>query len=279
MGKIKLKLVEVFYGYRCNLSCKGCSSGSDIIKNYDNDPTLESILCSIENLSNHVIPDNIDLIGGELLLYWDRIELITAKIRQHFPTTNIGMVTNGLQLDKFKDRLIDLCKRNHPCTVDITDHFTLFSSDVVAKKYHKKLNTFLKNTHRAQIVTQLTKPIEFKSCYYITEQGKLKPYATNDPIGSYTNGCAMPYCHTLVDSKLYKCSWFVVLPNILASKGQSNDIDWDRYLNYQPLDLVNPTDESLLAFSNTQDQAISLCDMCSNKSSDGIIKIKENVLS
>jgi hypothetical protein len=48
VNKIKLKLVEVFYGYQCNLSCQGCSSASDVVKTSEYDPSIESIFASIE---------------------------------------------------------------------------------------------------------------------------------------------------------------------------------------------------------------------------------------
>lgn len=252
-------------------------------------------------------------MGGELFLYWDKVEKIIIKIRQHFPNTKIGLATNGLLLPKYKDNVLTLCEKYHPCDIDITDHFTLFSKDVKAKKYHKKLDAFLSDFIPATVVkwdnpkeylekhkdcdiddwkrflikeqtyaaTASTIKVfnsqEFVPCYY-TEEGKIKPWATNDPAGSYANGCAMPYCHTLVDSKLYKCSWFVVLPQLLSAHNQLQDPDWQPYLNYQPVDLINPTQEQLTQFEKTSRCAVPLCDMCTNNPNNILKQTKENVL-
>jgi hypothetical protein len=88
----------------------------------------------------------------------------------------------------------------------------------------------------------------------------------------------MPNCHALVDSKLYKCSWFVSLPIILKLNNQLDDAEWKPYLEYVPLDLSNPTNSTLQEFSDTQLTSIPLCDMCSNNPNNSVIKIKEHVL-
>ena len=144
MEKIKLKFVEVFYGYRCNLSCQGCTSASDVVKTTDSDPSLESIFLSVEQLSNYVYPESVDLMGGELFLYWDKVVQIVPVIRKYFPTSRISLVTNGLLLPKYKEQLLELCETYHPCTIDITNHFTLFSKDVRTKKYQKKFTKIRK---------------------------------------------------------------------------------------------------------------------------------------
>jgi organic radical activating enzyme len=314
MEKIKLKFVEVFYGYRCNLSCQGCTSASDVVKTTDSDPSLESIFLSVEQLSNYVYPESVDLMGGELFLYWDKVVQIVPVIRKYFPTSRISLVTNGLLLPKYKEQLLELCETYHPCTIDITNHFTLFSKDVRTKKYQKKLDAFLstltkteeikwKNpiehlrTHKTpdienpkellvqkqiykddKIYVKLYNQQAFVSSYYKTEDGKIKPHATNDPDGSYANGCAMPYRYFLRDSKLYKCSWFSVLPEILKSYGQEDDPDWQKYLAYQPIDLNNPTVESLEEFDRTKRAGISLCDMCSNNPNNAVVHTRDQVL-
>lgn len=316
MQRIKLKTVEVIYGHRCNLSCRGCSSGSDFIKDTRYDPTLESIYKSIEDLSKYVDPESIDLIGGELFLYWDKVELIVKKIREYYPTTVICLLTNGLLIDKFKKQLVSLCETHHPCNVDITDHFTLFSSDVVAKKYHAKLDKFVENLaadkvssipltldvnwlknnknavtstnlhklsswaeiyHVKSNTVQVSRLADFKAGYFEVD-GQIKPYATNDPAGSYANGCGMPHCHALVESKLYKCSWFFVLPYLLEIKGQLDDPDWQKYLKYKPLDLTNVTDAELDHFYTTSTRDIGLCDVCNNNQSTNIRQTKYNVI-
>jgi organic radical activating enzyme len=299
MKKIKLTLVEVLYGHRCNLSCSGCSSISDQIKDYNQDPTIESIFESIDNLSNTVIPDSIDLMGGELFLYWDKIKQIVPKIREKFPTTTITMTTNGMLLEKYQDEVVDLCKAYGPCVLEVTNHFTLFPQDTMTLNYKKKIDNFIEknnfapDTHHIvefktakdqtfenadlNIEVTITNPITFYPGYQ-TINSQVKPFATNDPEGSYRNGCAMPICHMLVDSKLYKCSWLAFLPKLLAKHGQLDDPDWTKYLEYQPVDLAAPSEQALADFEATRHSAISVCDMCSNNVKHHISHNRSTVL-
>lgn len=307
MSKIKLHIVEIFYGHRCNLSCQGCSSVSDHIKDYDDDPSLESIFESIENLSKSVYPKSIDLMGGELFLYWDRIKQIIPKIREHFPKTLISMTTNGMLLEKHADEVVEISKKYHPCVLEVTNHFTLFPEDSLTDNYKKKIENFVsKNnfvekdkteeemwdkTYLIEFRTKgdetyenenmdlhLTKPVNFYPGYFKNEAGKLKPFATNDPEGSYEKGCSMPVCHLLLDNKLYKCSWFAFLPRLLKRNGQEGDPDWDKYLGYKPLDLENADQQDLIDFYQNSNKAISLCDMCSNQEKHMIKHDRSTVL-
>jgi len=297
--KIFLPMIELFYGHRCNLACTGCTSMSDVIQNYEYDPTIESILESIDNLSNHVDVGEIDLMGGEALLYWDLIELISSRIREKFPNTVIGICTNGLLLEKFESRIIDFSKKYHPCVIDITNHFKLFSDDVISKKFQSSLKTFLEHvdvSSRKSVTWGVTNdtvdlyssPIanirvadaeNFYSCYYTNVENKIKPFATNDPAGSYKNGCAMPNCHLLYESKLYKCSWFALLPKLLKIKNQLDDSDWAKYLNYKAIDLKDCSYSELQLFADTANKHIDLCDMCSNNKKFEIKHNKENVIN
>ena len=299
MKKINLTLVEILYGHRCNLSCKGCSSLSDHIKEYNLDPTLESIFKSIDDLNKAVVPSSIDLMGGELFLYWDKIKQIVPKIRSVFPTVSIAMTTNGMLLEKYQEEVIELCRGYGPCVLEVTDHFTLFPQDVMTENYKKKIGNFL-TAHKftstdpyivefktakdetfahpsVDLEVNVSKPITFYPGYR-TLDNKVKPFATNDPVGSYTNGCAMPICHMLVDSKLYKCSWLAFLPKLLSKFDQLDDPDWQKYLAYKPVDLANLTEEALEYFDNTKHSSIPECDMCSNNISDFIQHNKNNVL-
>lgn len=299
MQKIKLPMVELFYGHLCNLSCRGCTSASDLIKHKNKDPSLDSIYKTIDDLAAYVEVDAIDLMGGEIFLYWDTVEKIANRIREKFPKAVIGLGTNGLLLNKYQDKIIEFCEKYHPCVIDITDHFSLFSEDVLTTEFKDKIKNFIKNTNSSiesviqwgvvqedvtifknqKFKTRIAKAKEFYPCYYIADDNKIKPHSTNDPNGSYANGCAMPSCHLAVDSKLYKCSWFSMLPKMLEITNQLDDKDWQPYLNYQPVDLSNPTQQDLINFYITSTSSISLCDMCSNNKKNSLPHTKDNVLN
>lgn len=292
---INLKIVNFYYGIVCNLSCKGCFSGSDIIKHRTYDPSLENILESVTNASKHISNiDMITLIGGEPLLYWDeKIVPVARHIRKCFPNNLINITTNGLLLHKFKDKVINLLLELGNCSLSITNHFTEFSDDKVAKTYHKNLEYFLSDPQLFKIhdghydIPDATVDIHIHNlsngfaAQFLKIDGKLKPFATNNPAGSMKHGCTGRVCAGIIDSQLFKCDRLAVLPYILTETDQLTDPDWQKYLNYNAVDLRNPAEEALEHFKNTEGLPIPECDVCPDSQIIGISKIprtKENVL-
>ena len=71
-------------------------------------------------------------------------------------------------------------------------------------------------------------------------------------------------------TKLYKCTQLATLENALIAKGQYDDPDWQKYLKYTPVDLLNIDPTALQNFVDTYAQPIDICDMCSNNPSGGV---------
>jgi hypothetical protein len=97
---------------------------------------------------------------------------------------------------------------------------------------------------------------------YIQQGNQLKPFKTNDPEKSIKNGCVGSICSALVDSKLYKCAKLFAIHHVLDTTNQIDDPDWQKYLDYSPIDLTNTTVEELSAFEQQQGRHIDKCDMC-----------------
>lgn len=294
---IKIKMTNFYYGFKCNLACKGCNSGSDIIFHKDHDPSLESILESITNFAKHVsdVTITITLIGGEPLLYWnEKIVPMAHHVRKYYPTTTINISTNGLLLHKLKDEVIQLLLDIDNIRLSVDDHTADFSDDPVGKKYLKNLNYFLSDPRLHKIHDEHydipNKNIDimlhsFLSGFhaqFLTVDRKLKPFATNDPEGSMKYGCVGNICSAIIDSKLYKCPRLLSLPKILAEVNQLDDPDWAKYLNYAPVDLSrNDIEEELNLFEATEGLPIPECDVCANKFIQNITwfqQSKENVI-
>ena len=67
----------------------------------------------------------------------------------------------------------------------------------------------------------------------------------------------------MINSKLYKCSRFGVLHNVLSNSNQLNDLDWQQYLEYVPVDLQSDNVlQQLKLFEENEGNHIDLCDMC-----------------
>lgn len=297
MRKIKLKIMNFYYGFKCNLACRGCNSGSDIIFHRDYDPSLESILETIENFANYVedVSDMITIVGGEPTLYWhEKIVPIARHIRKFFPHSIINISTNALLIHKFRDDIVDLFLEVDNIRLSIDDHLAGFADSAEAKKLYEHLDYFLSHPRIHKIHDMHydipDKKIDFMlhtfyehgfKAQFKQVNGKLKPFATQDPEGSFRIGCISPFCAAAIDNKLYKCPRLLTLPKILNETNQLDDPDWQKYLNYKPVDLKTASQEEIDYFESTESKAIPECDVCPNGNKQNIHwfpQSKENVL-
>jgi hypothetical protein len=119
----------------------------------------------------------------------------------------------------------------------------------------------------------------FQQIYKLVNN-KPKPFATGNSHDSYLNGCCSEMCSFLIDKKLYKCGALGTLHRFLEKHNQLDDTDWQKYLNYTPLDLTSCTQEQVQQFSDTKYSSISQCDMCPSKgntfikSPNTVLKVK-----
>jgi len=128
-----LKILDIFVGNKCNLTCFQCDTRSDIIRTGKQDPTLESIKESIVLAQKHFKIETYSLLGGEPLLYLDKIQEIVSFIRDYDTVTRIVLPTNGTVLNKYMDRLVSLVKQYNVC-VAVCDHFAGFEDPTRSNK-------------------------------------------------------------------------------------------------------------------------------------------------
>lgn len=295
MNKIKLRVMNFYYGFKCNLACRGCNSGSDIIFHKDYDPSIENILETISNFSNYVedVTDMITIVGGEPTLYWhDKVVPMARHIRSLFPNVVININTNALLIHKLRDDIVNLFLEVDNIRLSIDNHLVSFSDSKEAQKFSENLQYFLSHPliHKIhdmhydipdrKIDFMLHEFYEFKAQFKFIN-GKIKPFSTNDPVKSMENGCVGNVCAAAIDNKLYKCPRLLALPKILAEKEQLDDPDWQKYLNYKSIDLKTATQEEIDNFKHTEGKAIPECDGCPDGKEQNIHwypQSKENVL-
>ena len=68
-----IKILDVFYGNKCQLACAHCDTRSDYIRNGEFDPTLENILESVTLASEQFNVECWSVLGGEPFLYKDTV--------------------------------------------------------------------------------------------------------------------------------------------------------------------------------------------------------------
>lgn len=293
-----LRILDIFIGNKCNLSCFQCDTRSDIVKSKSLDPSMESIKQGIVLAREHFTIEHYSLLGGEPLFYMDKITEIIAFIRSLDSTTPILLPTNGKMIDKKSDELAKLISQ-YNLTLMVCNHFSAFDDKTLSNelttdvdKFINKMGLVESKSHlffdqiiedgiylnsAGQISVFFRDQDYFQSHYYM-DNNKPKPFASNDPDASYANGCCSPFCSFLRDGKLYKCAALATVRTLLAHHDNLDDPAWEKYLNYEPLDLTNCTQEQVADFSNTKYRSIKECDMCPSQSKS-FTKTKATVIS
>lgn len=276
--KINQENFNIFYGFRCNYSCQGCSTSSDIVKDKSLDPDLQEIIDIIPDIDKLFNINNmLTLIGGEPFLYWDtKILPILKELQKYFPDTRKNIFTNGALLGKNIDKFISATKEVNNVALEITDHLADLKYTTPAGKVW--LSGIEKLENHPDIVKISDEHYHVKNNIYANiyiirsgsnwvqtfnnVDGKIKPWKTGDPQKSMDVGCTGNICSFVRNNKVYKCGLLANLDVALALRGQSDEPEWQPYLNYEPLDIHNHTQEQLDFFENTYGKPISECDMC-----------------
>ena len=277
MSKIPQVNLPIFIGYRCNYSCQDCSAGSDFIKNTQLDPTLEEIMSAIPILAEKFeVQSMISLHGGEPFLYWDeKVVPLAIELNRWFPDTTINIFTNGHLIGKNLTNIFDLVSQINNISFTISAHLKGDLNSKVGQQWSSSINELIshpsivkihdehyhfKDNIRANIYFHSP---EYWSSHYVRHpNGQIKPHATNNPEKSMEHGCLGSVCSSLHGTKLYKCGRLGNLADTLRVSGQLDDPDWQKYLNYQPIDLLDINQIELDKFVETYHKPISVCDMC-----------------
>lgn len=99
-----LKSVKIQLGFACNFTCNYCSQNSLRDKNQT---AIKDQIQRTENFINKLpaffgsgdsgdgTDVSIEFWGGETLIYWESVKLLTIFFRNKFPKINLGLFTNG----------------------------------------------------------------------------------------------------------------------------------------------------------------------------------------
>jgi|688.fasta_scaffold70752_3 organic radical activating enzyme len=142
--KPKIKILDIFYGGRCQLACAQCDTRSDTIRKGEFDPTVESIKEGILLAKNNFDIEIFSLLGGEPLLYKDKIKDILEFIRSIDKETLIFLPTNGELIGKNIDFLSEILP-NYKILLMVSDHFKLFENQKRSLEIKKSINILAQN--------------------------------------------------------------------------------------------------------------------------------------
>ncbi|MCS7278585.1 MAG: 4Fe-4S cluster-binding domain-containing protein [Thermodesulfobacteriaceae bacterium] len=136
---------------KCNAFCEGCINSliygerSSILKDWEGDPERDfEILNYLLNASSNGSPVYIAFYGGEPLLAFDKIRILTEKIDQRYRNKNFKLViyTNGMLLDKVLSKDREFFKRIELLIVSIDGRdkqHNLFRKGTKLSKIEKNL--------------------------------------------------------------------------------------------------------------------------------------------
>lgn len=317
-----LKILDVFIGNRCNLTCFQCDTRSDLFRKGELDPDIDTIKDGINLARSKFNIETYSLLGGEPLMYLDKVEEILKFIRSFDPTTPIMIPSNGALIHKHVEKISDIIK-NYKIMLVVCNHYSGFIDQSKSNKLRLDIqplieslnfdkvdplmffNTILDwdNTKEDPLWERFLKikghlgnefsreelylkdkhglffksQDEFAPNYYINSNGAAKPFDSPSASDSYLNGCGSLFCTFLNNKKLYKCAALGTLNQFLTRHNLLEDPDWQKYLNYKPLDLEKCSDEEVEFFSKTKYSSIKECTMCPHVDKN-FIKTPETVI-
>ena len=103
-----LKTLKIQIGLGCNLNCSYCGQRYYVSEDYrtvncsnlleKNEPDIEFFLKRIKSVISSV--ENIVFVGGEPLLYLQRLFPLVSGLKKLFPCARLTIITNGICFDK-----------------------------------------------------------------------------------------------------------------------------------------------------------------------------------
>lgn len=100
------KRLKIQLGLGCNYSCSYCLQSAEIHKASATSTRDAEIFLKMLDRWLEGKPERIEFWGGEPLLYWKKIEVLTPELKRRFPDAEMVMVTNGTLLtDEIIDRI------------------------------------------------------------------------------------------------------------------------------------------------------------------------------
>lgn len=274
-----LPFVEVMVLRSCNLSCKGCTTFSDLRHQGDYGDWSDTATW-LKQWSSRLNLQAIGFMGGEPLIH-PNIKKWIAGVREMLPNAQIRFVTNGLLLEKNLD-IIDLLHDVGNSVLKISVHL---EDDRINRAIKYIMNRYDWKPVTEFHINRWSTGNEFKfqinrpERFYKTFQGSysdMRPHK-NKPKDAFDQLCVQKRCPLIFQGKLFKCGTAGLTPHILERFGNPNLDLWQPYLN-TGLD-VDCTDLELKNFIDNFGLPHRICGQCpTNQDLDSILDHSSNVV-
>ncbi|XZE56169.1 radical SAM protein [Planctomycetaceae bacterium SH139] len=244
--------LEYHLAHGCNLSCQQCS-------HYSNHhlaramPTVQQAGADYSRWSHRLRPKRFALLGGEPLLNPNIIQHLLLA-RQHWPESDLMLVTNGFFLNRFPCLPEVLMETN--CRLEVSQHGT---HDEYVKRFRdvKRLIWRWREQH-AGIQIKIRSSHQGWMRQYNVVDGKPMPFDSK-PREAF-KVCMQKTCTQLGENGfLFKCPALAYFAR-LESKLKLHDLpQWQLFRDYQACP-PGATDDELRTFIETK--VIRQCGLC-----------------
>ena len=212
--KYDIDYIEFWATGHCNLNCKGCSSCSPISDKWFLDRgSIYKDLLKLKELS--IVIHNITILGGEPLLHPGLMEIMDA-VKNVYPDSRLGIITNGLLLLEMSSQFWDAC-------IKYNVKFSVTCFPIMSEKMMQGIEEKLTECH---LEYRLTRKIQFNKILTTDHTGDIQKI-------SKVCGCNKAY--NLKNGKISRCTVPMAMP-ILNAKFNAGMIETGTYDIYNAND-------------------------------------------
>ncbi|TWU54740.1 Cyclic pyranopterin monophosphate synthase [Rubripirellula tenax] len=251
---IALPALEYHLAHGCNLSCQQCSHYSNFHV-AGKMPTVEDAGADYANWSHRLKPRRFALLGGEPLLNPQILQHIRLT-RQHWPDSELMLVTNGFFLHRFPDLPAILLETN--CRLEVSQHGT--HDDYVKRFREVKHLVWRWREDHPGIQIKIRQSHRGWMRQYKVENGKPMPFDTK-PEAAF-KVCMQKTCTQLHRGVLWKCPALAYFAQLEAKLKLQNLPQWQLFRDYKAI-ATNASDDELRTFIETK--AIPQCGLCPSR--------------
>ena len=257
------EFLEIMIINACNLSCKGCTTFSDL--KHSGYVPWNLGRSWLEPWTDRIQIQAIGLMGGEPLMNPELKQWLTG-IRELLPTTQIRFVTNGLLihknwwvldlLDDLGNSVLKVSKHVNDSRLDDSINHIFSSRNWNPIREHNIDRWICDSGLRFQI----SQPTTFLKTF-LGEFHEAMPH-NNDPVEAFSI-CVQKRCPLLLDGKIWKCGTLALTPKILERFHWPNKDAWKPFIT-SGLD-VTCTDAELSRFIKNFGKPHTSCRQCPTK--------------
>jgi organic radical activating enzyme len=191
--RIRIGLLVIITNYSCTLQCKDCGNFIPIMPSQAKKPSkIESIKDDIDRLSPYIYCNNLQIQGGEPLLYKNLDELI-SYIDEKRISKKITLVTNGTLL--LQKELLGTLKK--------------FNVDVRISDYNlkqQKISKILAQCEKFGIKTRIHSMGSGDGSWYDLGDISTSKNTNINEVQEIFRSCPFNKCYTISKGQFTKCS-------------------------------------------------------------------------